>query len=63
MDLSKNSFENTFENFQEETKSPSTPANHEKLNTFIKYKEYEINGNIDTTGQKHRLTFLSLIFK
>ena len=59
----KKSFENNFEHFQEETKSPSTPTNDEKLNTFIKFKEYKINGKIGTPGQKDRLTFLSLIFQ
>ena len=63
MDLNKNSFENSFEHFQEETKSASTPTNDEKLHTFIKFKEYKINGKIGTPGQKDRLTFSSLIFQ
>ena len=63
MDLNKNSFENSFEHFQEETKSTSTPTNDEKLHTFIKFKEYKINGKIGTPGQKDRLTFSSLIFQ
>ena len=59
----KKSFENSFEHFQEETKSPSTPTNDEKLNTFIKFKEYKINCKIGTPGQKDRLTFSSSIFQ
>ena len=59
----KNSFENSFKHFQEETKSPSTPANDEKLHTFIKFKEYKINSKIATPEQKDRLTFSSLIFQ
>ena len=61
MELNKNSFENSFEHFHEETKSPLT--NDEKLHTFIKFKEYKINGKIGTPGQKDRLTFSSLIFQ
>ena len=61
MELNKNSFENSFEHFHEETKS--TPTNDEKLHTFIKFKEYKINGKIGTPGQKDRLTFSSLIFQ
>ena len=41
MELNKNSFENSFEHFQEETKSPSTPTNDEKLHTFIKFDKYK----------------------
>ena len=63
MELNKNSFENSFEHFQEETKSASTPTNDKKLHTFIKFKEYKINGKIGTPGQKDRLTFSSLIFQ
>ena len=63
MDLNKNGFENSFEHFQEETKSPSTPTNDEKLHTFIKFKEYKINGKIATPRQKDRLNFSSLIFQ
>ena len=63
MDLNKNSFENSFEHFQEETKSASTPTNDKKLHTFIKFKEYKINGKIGTPGQKDRLAFSSLIFQ
>ena len=63
MDLNKNSFENSFEHFQEETKSASTPTNDKKLHTFIKFKEYKINGKIATPGQKDRLAFSSLIFQ
>ena len=33
-ELNKNSFENSFEHFQEETKSPSTPTNDEKIAHF-----------------------------
>ena len=44
----KNSFENSFKHFQEETKYPSTSANDKKLHTFIKFKEYKINGEIGT---------------
>ena len=61
MDLNKNSFEKSFEHFHEEIKSPLTTD--EKLHTFIKFKEYNINGKIDTPGQKDRLTFSSLIFQ
>ena len=63
MDLNKHSFENSFEHFQEEAKSPSTPTNDEILHTFIKFKEYKINGKIGTPGQKDRLTFSSSIFQ
>ena len=63
MDLNKNGFENSFEHFQEETKSPSTLTNDEKLHTFIKFKEYKINGKIGTPRQKDRLNFSSLIFQ
>ena len=63
MELKKNSFENSFEHFREETKSPLTPTNDEKLHTFIKFKEYKINGKIGTPGQKDMLTFSSLIFQ
>ena len=63
MDLNKNGFENSFEHFQEETKSPSTPTNDEKLHTFIKFKEYKINGKIATPRQKDRLNFSSFFFK
>ena len=41
MELNKNSFENSFEHSQEETKSPSTPTNDEKLHTFIKFDKYK----------------------
>ena len=57
MELNKNNFENSFEHFQEETKSPSTATNGKKLNTFIKFKEYKINGKIGIPEQKDRLTF------
>ena len=33
------------------------------MNTFIKLKEYKINGKIGTPRQKDRLTFPSLIFQ
>ena len=46
------SFENSFENFQEETKSPSTPTNDKKFHTFIKLKEYKINGKFAHLGEK-----------
>ena len=63
MELNKNSFENSFEHFQEKTKSPSTPTNDEKLHTFIKFKEYKIIGKIGTPVQKDSLIFSSLIFQ
>ena len=63
MELNKNSFENSFEHFQEKTKSPSTPTNNEKLHTFIKFKEYKIIGKIGTPVQKDSLIFSSLIFQ
>ena len=59
--MNKNSFENSFEHFHEETKSPRT--NDEKLHTFIKFKEHKINGKIGTPGQKDRLTFSSWKFQ
>ena len=63
MELNKSSFENSFEHFHEETKSPSAPTNDEKLLTFIKFKEYKLNGKIGMPEQKDRLTFSSLIFQ
>ena len=33
------------------------------MHTFIKFKEYKINGKIGTPGQKDRLTFSRLIFQ
>ena len=63
MDLNKNSLENSFEHFQKESKSSSTPSNDEKLHTFIKFKEHKINGKIGTPGQKNKLIFSSLIFQ
>ena len=33
------------------------------MHTFIKFKEYKINGKIDAPGQKDRLTFSRLIFQ
>ena len=33
------------------------------MHTFIKFKEYKINGKIGTPGQKDRLNFSSLIFQ
>ena len=63
MELNKNSFENSFEHFQEKTESPSTPTNDEKLHNFIKFKEYKIIGKIGAPVQKDRLTFSSLIFQ
>ena len=62
IDLNKNCFENNSKHFQEETKSPSILTNDEKMHTFIKLKEYEINGKIVTLGQKGRLTFSKLNF-
>ena len=34
-----------------------TPTNDLKLHTFIKFKEYKINGKIGTPGQRDRPTF------
>ena len=33
------------------------------MHIFIKFKEYKINGKIDTPEQNNRLTFASLIFQ
>ena len=40
-----------------------TPTNDLKLHTFIKFKEYKINGKIGTPGQRDRPTFWSLVFR
>ena len=41
MKLNRNSFWNSFEHFQKESKSPLVLTNKEELHIFIKFKEYK----------------------
>ena len=62
MKLNRNSFWNSFEHLQEESKSPLVLINNDELHIFIKFKEYKINEKTGALGQKRQTDFLELNF-